>query len=189
MGETSSLFNAILRPENQVFDVFQDLSRAASFALDAMGCAGLRIILADGNHFEFGVVPPEEQPITSNLVCGGNTLGRLELLGQSPIFSAEESNALATFLAAQLALIVARSQSAELNADLRLEVAALQQELLTQKLFERARGIIARERKLSMDDAGAWLREQSLRLRQPVWQVADSLITARRLTLPTRRTA
>ena len=189
MGESTFLLNAILTPANQASDVLQNLSEAASFALDAIGCAGLRIILADGNHLEFGVFPPEEQRIISNLVCGGDTLGRLELLGQSPIFSAVESDALATFLAAQLALIVARSQSAELNTDLRRERAALRQELLTQKLFERARGIIARERKLSMDDAGAWLRDQSLRLRQPVWQVADSLITARRLAAPTRRTA
>jgi signal transduction protein with GAF and PtsI domain len=83
-------------------------------------------------------------------------------------FSEDEINILTT-IANQAAILIE-------NADLMVKTRAIQEELETRKVIERAKGILMREQNLSEEEAFRKIQKQSMDLRKSMREIAEAII-------------
>ena len=83
-------------------------------------------------------------------------------------FTEDEINILTT-IANQAAILIE-------NADLMVKTRAIQEELETRKLIERAKGILMREQSLSEEEAFRKIQKQSMDLRKSMREISEAVI-------------
>lgn len=98
-----------------------------------------------------------------------------EIIGVLNVFTNEPHD----FPAPEVNLITAignLTALAILNADLREQMQAAQEELETRKVIERAKEVLARRRDLPGDQAFRWLQKRSMDSRKSMRQIAEAVI-------------
>ncbi|MCM8819938.1 MAG: GAF and ANTAR domain-containing protein, partial [Candidatus Omnitrophica bacterium] len=63
------------------------------------------------------------------------------------------------------------------NVELKSKVAVLEEELVSRKIIERAKDILAQELNISSSQAYRMIQKQSMDSRQPMRQIAEAIIT------------
>ncbi|HEV1287766.1 MAG TPA: ANTAR domain-containing protein, partial [Bryobacteraceae bacterium] len=81
-----------------------------------------------------------------------------------------------TFVDQQLGLLLIRTQLAERRAQLKREIAQMQEDLATRKLMQRAEGLLIARRAMSQAVAQHWIAQQSQKTGLSKNDVADRII-------------
>jgi two-component system, response regulator PdtaR len=110
------------------------------------------------------------------LFAGGEVIGVMNVHHREPRQHAAEEVALMTFIAEQLAGVIARRRLEEENQRLQEETLEMRRQLETRKIVERAKGILQHRQKLSEEDAYLQLRNESRRQRRPMRELAEEII-------------
>src|SRR5260370_28571158 len=97
---------------------------------------------------------------TMELRAGDGSLGKLTVVFASDEMQGEFSR-LAEFLGEQLGMLVARGRLSERPAQLKREIARIEEDLATRKLMQRAEGLLVARRGLTSAVARRWIAETS----------------------------
>jgi AmiR/NasT family two-component response regulator len=90
--------------------------------------------------------------------------------------AAAEHPRLAEFVETQLAMLQTRIRLAERRAELKRELAAIEEDLATRKLMQRAEGILIARRGMAPAVAQRWIAQQSQKTGLSKNDVADRII-------------
>jgi hypothetical protein len=82
----------------------------------------------------------------------------------------------ADFIEQQLGMLLVRTRLAERRAELRRELAAIEEDLATRKLMQRAEGILVARRGMALAVAQRWIAQQSEKTGLSKNDVADRII-------------
>jgi GAF domain-containing protein len=107
---------------------------------------------------------------------GGETLGKATLCFASHRFEGGLQQRLADFVGEQLGMLLARTRLAERRAELRDEIARIEEDLATRKVMQRAEGILIAKRGMAAAVAERWIAQQSQRTGLTKRDVADRII-------------
>ncbi len=77
-----------------------------------------------------------------------------------------------------LSMVASQAAVAIENARLRVATAAIQQDLETRKLVERAKGLLMAENGYSEPEAFRYIQKQSMNTRRPMRKIAESILAA-----------
>jgi hypothetical protein len=124
---------------------------------------------------------PYRSLYTVDLRDGGDALGKLTLCFASHHFEGPFQQRLADFVGEQLGMLLYRSFLAERRAELRNEIAQIEQDLATRKLLQRAEGILI-ARGMAPAVARRWISHQSHKTGLSKSDVADRIIAYHQAT-------
>ncbi|MFB3779376.1 MAG: GAF domain-containing protein [Bryobacteraceae bacterium] len=110
------------------------------------------------------------------LVSAGEVIGVINVHHREARQHTAEEIALMTFVAEQLAGVIARRRLEEENQRLQQETQEMKRQLETRKIVERAKGLLQQKRGLSEEDAYLHLRNESRRQRRPMRALAEEII-------------
>lgn len=110
------------------------------------------------------------------LVAGGEVIGVINVHHKEARQHTPEEIALMTFVAEQLAGVIARRRLEEENQRLQRETQEMKRQLETRKIVERAKGLLQQTRGLSEEEAYLHLRNESRRQRRPMRALAEEII-------------
>lgn len=122
-----------------------------------------------------------EALLSAPLLSGGDTVGVMNVHHREPRNHSPEEVALLAFLGQQIGGAIVRSHLLEENARLQEETLEMKRQLETRKLVERAKGILQDKYGLSEKDAYDRLRNESRRLRRPIRELAEAVVTTEEL--------
>jgi two-component system, response regulator PdtaR len=122
-----------------------------------------------------------EALLSAPLLSGGDTVGVINVHHREPRDHPLEEVALLGFLGQQMGGVIVRARLLEENARLQEETVEMKRQLETRKLIERAKGILQDKYRLTEKDAYERLRDESRRLRRPMRELAEAVITTEEL--------
>lgn len=119
--------------------------------------------------------------LSAPLLSGGDTVGVMNVHHREARNHSPGEVELLAFLGQQMGGAIVRSRLLEENARLQEETLEMKRQLETRKLVERAKGILQDKYGLSEKDAYDRLRNESRRLRRPIRDLAEAVITTEEL--------
>ena len=157
-----------------------DAQRKAERIADlATEVPGIQSIQFDGLDIEAGDTgSPAIAVASAEIAAKGRRFGEVHIrfdLGKTTV---ESPVRLARFIGRQLGLVLAGAETAAANEALERELARMDEDLSTRKVFHRARGILARDLGVTEQHAGNMLRVHSRRTGRPLGQIAEAVVTA-----------
>jgi hypothetical protein len=121
-----------------------------------------------------------DQPYRSlysvDLRDGGKVLGKATLCFASDHFQGSLPQRLADFVGEQLGMLLARVRLAERRAQLKAEIAKIEEDLAMRKVMQRAEGILIAKRGMLALVARRWIAQQSERTGVTKREIADRII-------------
>jgi GAF domain-containing protein len=119
---------------------------------------------------------PYRSLFSVDLRDGGDRLGKLTLIFASEQFQGSFPQRLSDFVGEQLGMLLARTRLAERRAQLKAEIAQMDEDLLTRKLMQRAEGLLMARRGMLASVARNWIAQQSHKTGLSKNDVADRII-------------
>jgi hypothetical protein len=101
---------------------------------------------------------------------------KLTLAFASDFFQGAYHQRLADFVGEQLGMLLVRTRLVERRAELKREIAAIEEDLATRKLMQRAEGILIARRGMASAVAQRWIAQQSQKTGLSKNDVADRII-------------
>jgi GAF domain-containing protein len=145
--------------------------------------AGAKALLIENPHRPFDaatLLDSFDQPYRSlysvDLLDGGERFGKATLCFASDHPLGDRPRRLADFVGEQLGMLLARTRLAERGAELRREIAKIEEDLATRKVLQRAEGILIAKRGMRAAAARSWIAQQSERTGLSKHDVADRII-------------
>ena len=127
-----------------------------------------------------------DQPYRSlysvDLRDGGERLGKVTLCFASDHFQGALPQRLADFIGEQLGMLLARTRLAARRAQLKTEIAQIEEDLATRKVMQRAEGILIARRGMLAVAARRWIAQQSQKTGLSKQDVADRIIAYHQAT-------
>jgi hypothetical protein len=127
-----------------------------------------------------------DQPYRSlysvDLRDGGVSLGKASLCFASDHFQGSLPQRLADFVGEQLGMLLARTRLAERRAQLKAEIAKIEDDLAMRKVMQRAEGILMAKRGMVALVARRWIAQQSQRTGLAKKDIADRIIAYHQAT-------
>lgn len=114
--------------------------------------------------------------LSAPLVSGGQAVGVLCVHYSAERHHTAGEIALVTFVGEQLGCALTRGRLEEEVARLAAEKQEIENELITRKLVERAKGILQHSEGLTEEEAYLRLRNESRRMRRPMKELAEAII-------------
>ena len=111
---------------------------------------------------------------------GGETLGTATLCFTSDRFEGALRQRLMDFLGEQLGMLLTRERLAERRAELKGEIARIEEDLAVRKIMQRAEGILIAKRGMAAAVARRWIAQQSQKTGLSKRDVADRIIAYHR---------
>jgi GAF domain-containing protein len=124
---------------------------------------------------------PYRSLYTVDLRDGGETLGKATLCFASGHFQGPFEQRLADFVGQQLGMLLYRSFLTERRAELKREIAKIEDDLATRKLMQRAEGILL-ARGVTSSVAKRWISQQSHKTGLSKNDVAERIIAYHQAT-------
>ena len=119
---------------------------------------------------------PYRSMFTVDLRDAGESLGKVTLLFASDRFHGSLPQRISTFVGEQLGMLLARTRLAERRRELKREIAAMEADLCTRKLMQRAEGLLIARRGLLAISARRWIAQQSQKTGLSINEVADRVV-------------
>jgi hypothetical protein len=113
---------------------------------------------------------------------GGEILGKAPLCFASDRFEGALRQRLADFVGQQLGMLLARTRLAERIAELKNEIARIEEDLAVRKVIQRAEGILIAKRGMAAAVARRWIEQQSQKTGLSKRDVADRIIAYHQAT-------
>jgi hypothetical protein len=119
---------------------------------------------------------PYRSLYTVDLRQGGEILGKATLCFASDHFQGALPERLSNFVGEQLGMLLARTRLAERRAQLKAEVAKIENDLANRKIMQRAEGILVAKCGIAPDYAARWIDQESSKTGLSKSAVANRLI-------------
>lgn len=116
--------------------------------------------------------------LSAPLVSGGEVIGVINVHHREPRAHSPEEISLLTFLGQQIGVAIVTFRLIDENTRLQEETQEMKRQLEKRKLVERAKGILQEKHHLTEHEAYQRLRDESRRLRRPMRDLAEAVITA-----------
>lgn len=119
---------------------------------------------------------PYRSLFTVDLRDAGESLGKVTLVFASDRFQGSLPQRISTFVGEQLGMLLTRTRLAERREELNRKIAAMEEDLSTRKLMQRAEGLLIARRGLLAISARRWIAQQSQKTGLSINEVADRVV-------------